>query len=54
MLAVLTSLLENKSGVTAIEYAMIAGLVGIAAAALIRTIGQTVNAQVFSVITAGF
>jgi Flp pilus assembly pilin Flp len=53
MLAVLTSLLENKSGVTAIEYALVAGLIGIAAVAIIRTIGATVSAQIFSVVAAG-
>lgn len=53
MLAVLKSLLENKSGVTAIEYALIAALIGIVATATIQTIGQQVNNQIFSVVASG-
>ena len=53
MLAVLTSLLDNKSGVTVIEYALIAGLIGIVAVATIQTIGAQVNAQIFMVVFGG-
>jgi Flp pilus assembly pilin Flp len=53
MLTVLKSLLGNKSGVTVIEYALIAALIGIIATATIQTIGQKVNDQIFSVVANG-
>jgi Flp pilus assembly pilin Flp len=53
MHAVLTMLLASKSGVTAIEYALVAGIVGIAAVAVLRTIGTQVNTQIFSAVAGG-
>jgi Flp pilus assembly pilin Flp len=53
MLVILMTLLKNNSGVTAIEYALIAGLIGIIAVATMQTIGATVYTQLFSVVAGG-
>ncbi len=51
MLAVLGALIKDKSAVTAIEYALIAGFVGIAAVVAIGSIGSTLSTIFYSVST---
>ena len=45
--------LRNDAGATAIEYAIIAGLLSIAIAAVVTSIGTSVNAM-FTSVQAGF
>jgi pilus assembly protein Flp/PilA len=52
MTTILSKLLRNESGATAIEYAMIASLVSIAAVFLISSIGNSVSAHFESVANA--
>ncbi len=49
MLPLLTSAFSDRSGVTAIEYALIAGFVAIAAVTLIQGIGASVSSMFGSV-----
>lgn len=53
MVAVLRTLLRNRSGVTAIEYALIAGLVAIVIVAAVETLGTSVSG-LFSSVIGGF
>ena len=43
MLTTLGNLLDNESGVTAIEYGLIAALIAVAAVAIIKTVGQSLS-----------
>jgi pilus assembly protein Flp/PilA len=52
MFATLAKLLRNEDGATAIEYAMVASLVSIAAFSLISMIGTSVSASFESVASA--
>lgn len=47
MLQVMRKCLVNVDGATAIEYAMIAGLISIAIVIGVRAIGTTISAQFF-------
>jgi pilus assembly protein Flp/PilA len=49
----LTRLLRNRQGVTAIEYAFIAGLIAIVIVAAVTTLGTQVNG-LFNSVTSGF
>jgi pilus assembly protein Flp/PilA len=52
MFAMLAKLLRNEDGATAIEYAMVASLVSVAAFSLISMIGTSVSASFESVASA--
>jgi Flp pilus assembly pilin Flp len=52
MFAMLAKLLRNEHGATAIEYAMVASLVSVAAFSLIAMIGTSVSAGFESVASA--
>jgi pilus assembly protein Flp/PilA len=52
MFATLAKLLRNEDGATAIEYAMVASLVSVAAFSLISMIGTSVSASFESVASA--
>jgi pilus assembly protein Flp/PilA len=43
MLTTLRSLLDNESGVTAIEYGLIAALIAVAAVAIMKTVGTSLS-----------
>jgi Flp pilus assembly pilin Flp len=47
-------LVRNASGVTALEYAFIAGLVAIAIVAVVTTLGATVSGVLYGSILSGF
>jgi Flp pilus assembly pilin Flp len=49
LLAVLTKCAADRAGVTAIEYALIAGIVVIAVTALVNGIGASVNVMLSSI-----
>ena len=53
MFAVLAALLKNEAGVTAIEYAVLSGVILIAIIAVVGSIGTTVSGM-FSTVSAGF
>jgi pilus assembly protein Flp/PilA len=44
----------DKSGVTAIEYGLIAGLISIGIIASVTSIGTTISATFFGAVAAGF
>jgi len=52
MTAILSKLLRNESGATAIEYAVVASLVSVAAVFVITSIGNSVSAHFESVASA--
>jgi pilus assembly protein Flp/PilA len=52
MFAMLAKLLRNEDGATAIEYAMVASLVSVAAFSLISMIGTSVSTSFESVASA--
>jgi pilus assembly protein Flp/PilA len=52
MTAILSKLLRNESGATAIEYAVVASLVSVVAVFFISSIGNTVSAHFESVANA--
>ena len=54
MRARFAKLARNESGVTAIEYAFIAGLVAIAIVAVVTTLGNTVSGTLYGAILSGF
>lgn len=43
MLVTFRNLLENESGVTAIEYGLIAALIAVAAVAIMKTVGTSLS-----------
>jgi pilus assembly protein Flp/PilA len=51
MRAVLSRLLKNEAGVTAIEYAMIASLIVLAIIGIVSTLGGTLNSLFTSINT---
>ena len=53
-LAPIAKLARNQSGVTALEYAFIAGLVAIAIASVVTTLGTTVSGVLYGAILNGF
>ncbi len=46
--------IDDSSGVTAIEYSLIAGLIAIVIISSVRTIGTTISADFFGPIAAAF
>lgn len=43
MLRTIRSLVQDESGVTAIEYGLIAALIAVAAVAIMKTVGQSLS-----------
>lgn len=43
MLKTIRSLVQDESGVTAIEYGLIAALIAVAAVAIMKTVGQSLS-----------
>lgn len=43
MLTTFKNLVQDESGVTAIEYGLIAALIAVAAVAIIKTVGQSLS-----------
>lgn len=43
MVKIITSLVQDESGVTAIEYGLIAALIAVAAVAIMKTVGQSLS-----------
>jgi pilus assembly protein Flp/PilA len=54
VLVSIKKLARNESGVTAIEYAFIAGLVAIAIVAIVTTLGTSVSGLLFGPVLSGF
>ena len=52
MLAILTNILNDKSGATAIEYGLIAALVSVAIIAAVTSVGANLTATFNSIATA--
>jgi pilus assembly protein Flp/PilA len=52
--ATIAKFARNDSGVTAIEYAFIAGLVAIAIVAIVTTLGTSVSGLLFGPVLSGF
>jgi Flp pilus assembly pilin Flp len=52
--ATIAKLARDQSGVTALEYAFIAGLVAIAIASVVTTLGTTVSSVLYGAILNGF
>jgi Flp pilus assembly pilin Flp len=53
-LTAIGGLVRNASGVTALEYAFIAGLVAIAIVTVVTTLGTTVSGVLYGAILSGF
>jgi pilus assembly protein Flp/PilA len=51
MLSLVSRLLRDQSGVTAIEYALIASLIGVAAATILGTVGTNLSTTFSTVAT---